>query len=113
MKLPYGDSARPEQIIRKVETYSLNLDHLKGRHKARLFKAKLGITVSNKEVLLTALLKQAARSEAVSYSRSTEYGDCYQIDFELTTESGSSTVRSAWIIYYGKTYPHLMSVYPV
>ena len=50
MKLPYGEAARLEQIARKVETYLLNTEHPKGKHKARLFKAKLGITIESKEV---------------------------------------------------------------
>ncbi len=55
MKLPYGEATRLEQIAWKVETYSLNTEHSEGKHKAILFRAKLGITIENKEVLITAL----------------------------------------------------------
>ena len=74
MKLPYGEAARFEQIARKVETYSLNTEHSKGRHKARLFKAKLGITIENKEVLVAALLNKAVEGEA-KFTETTAYGE--------------------------------------
>lgn len=112
MKLPYGEAARLEQIARKVETYSLNTKHSKGRHKARLFKAKLGITIENKEVLIAALLNKAVEGEA-KFTEATAYGEKYQIDFSMTTVTGTSVVRSAWVIDFGTQYPRLPSIYPI
>lgn len=112
MKLPYGEAARLEQIARKVETYSLNIEHPEGKHKAILFRAKLGITIENKEVLITALLDTAINGRA-AFTRTTQYGKSYLIDFSLTTETGTSVVRSAWLINLEKQYPHLVSVYPI
>ncbi|MFE4108423.1 DUF6883 domain-containing protein [Almyronema epifaneia] len=112
MKLPYGDRVSPAQIIQKLETYALNSSHSSGKHKARLFRAKLGITLENKELLVNALL-QAASVTGAAMTISDQYGDRYVIDFLLKTEVGASLVRSAWIIRRGEAYPRLTSVYPI
>ncbi|MCG8366306.1 MAG: hypothetical protein MJA27_23595 [Pseudanabaenales cyanobacterium] len=112
MKLPYGDAANRNQIIQKLETYALDFIHSSGRHKARLFCSKLGITIENKEVLVTALLEIAIASDAI-LTMSDQYGDRYVIDFPLTTGVGTSMVRSAWIVRRGEQYPRLTSVYPI
>ncbi len=60
MKLPYGDQADVKQITGKLQTYSLNLIYPNGKHKARLFRAKLGITINNQDFLVTKLREVAA-----------------------------------------------------
>lgn len=112
MKLPYGGAARPEQITRKLATYALDVDHPQGMHKAILFSARLGITIENKEVLVDALLDRAANSDAI-FMRTTQYGDHYLLDFRLTTDTGTSVIRSAWIVRTGEPHPDLVSVYPI
>jgi hypothetical protein len=44
MKLPYGGRA---DLGDKIERYALNTEHPKGKHKALLFKNRLGITLDN------------------------------------------------------------------
>ena len=56
MKLPNGDQAN---LGDKLERYCLNPEHLKGKHKALLFEKRLGITLSNKEILKNSLKKAA------------------------------------------------------
>lgn len=112
MKLPYGDAADPEQIVEKLETYALDVNHSSGKHKARLFRSKLGITLDNKTMLVEALLVAAA-TEPAFLTTSDLYGQRYVIDFSVTTAVGTSMVRSAWIIQPGKAYPRLTSVYPI
>ncbi|WP_370630501.1 DUF6883 domain-containing protein [Synechocystis sp. PCC 7339] len=56
MKLPYGDQTDVKQITDKLQTYSLSLSHPNGKHKARLFRAKLGITINNQDFLITKVL---------------------------------------------------------
>jgi len=112
LKLPCGSAAGRAQVVRKLETYALDPTHSSGQHKARLFRSKLGITLENKDVLVAALLEAASTSEA-TLTASDQYGDRYLIDFSLVTEVGQSTVRSAWIIRHGETYPRLTSVYPI
>jgi hypothetical protein len=112
LKLPYGDAANREQIIHKLETSALDFSHSSGRHKARLFRSKLGITLDNKEVLVTALLEAAIATEAI-WTTTDQYGERYVIDFALTTDAGTSIVRSAWIVRQGEQYPRPTSVYPI
>ena len=112
MQLPYGKAADRNQVLRKLETYALDFNHSSGKHKARLFRSKLGITLENKEVLAEALLEAAITSEAL-YTTTDQYGERYVIDFSLTTEVRTSLIRSAWIVRQGETYPRLTSVYPI
>lgn len=112
MKLSYGERVNREQIIDKLTTYSLNFEHKDGKHKARLFRAKLGIVLDNQEILVAALIKAAINCKS-AYHTTSEYGDKYVIDFDLTTEVGTSKIRSCWIVRFGETYPRLTTVYPI
>jgi hypothetical protein len=112
VKLPYGELADRAQILQKLETYALDTTHSSGKHKARLFSAKLGITLENKSILVDALLNAAIASDAIP-TVPDHYGDRYVIDFELRTEIGQSMIRSAWMIRQGEAYPRLTSVYPI
>jgi hypothetical protein len=57
MKLPYPDRAVVD--IRRIRDYCLNPEHRRGRHKARVFAAALGITSEHSEELQNALLAAA------------------------------------------------------
>lgn len=113
MKLPYGDKTDLQQIINKLDTYSLDFNHSSGKHKARLFESKLGITKQNMNMLVTAIRNVATTSEYAQFTRSDEYGDRYVIVFDLETNFGSSSILSAWIIHHGEDYPRLTSIYPI
>lgn len=112
MELPYRDRIQREQIIEKLTTYALNFEHRDGKHKARLFKAKLGITLNNQEKLITAIF-QAVNTQSVTYTTTSQYGEKYVIDFIMETEVGASKIRSAWIISFEDNYPRLTSIYPI
>jgi hypothetical protein len=109
MKLP---NAQQAQIGDKLERYCLNLRHSRGQGKAILFKKRLGITLENKEILETALLKAAIAEEAIIYKED-PYGIHYDIKFLLQTEVGSSLVLSCWIIRTNEDFPRLTNTYPV
>jgi hypothetical protein len=113
MKLPYGNQADVKQITDKLQTYSLNLNHPNGKHKARLFRAKLGITIDNQDFLITKLRKVAAHYQNFELTDSDQYGERYVAVFPMTTTTGTAKVLSAWIIRPGETYPRLTSVYPI
>ena len=63
MTLPNADRAMVEDA--KLLDYCLSTTHPRGRHKARLFAAALGIT-SSEAALLKAALLAAARRGAVT-----------------------------------------------
>ncbi|MBC8042871.1 MAG: hypothetical protein IAF08_05445 [Rhizobacter sp.] len=108
MKLPNGDKALVPTA--KIEGYALNFKHEKGKHKARVFKAALDITIENAAVLHAAL-HSAARNSDAQFEETTAFDDKYIIDFEMTTEKGSATVRSAWILDKGSDTPRLTSTF--
>lgn len=109
MKLPNGARA---QVGQKLELYSLNMEHESGKHKAILFKARLGITIENMEVLETALLKSAIESDATIHM-SDRHGTQYDVRCQMTTETGSSIILGCWIIRSGEDFPRLIGTYPV
>ena len=61
MKLPNGERAIAD--IAKLRDYCLCLDHYRGRHKARVFAAALGLAAGEAEELRDALL-ETARTDA-------------------------------------------------
>jgi hypothetical protein len=112
MKLPNGNQVNRQQIIEKLITYALNIEHQDGQHKARLFQSKLGISLETKEILVDALITAAA-NEPIAFMSASQYGQKYVLDFQLVTDIGMSKVRSAWIIRLDENYPRLTTVYPI
>jgi len=72
MKLPNGD--RAEISMQKLIGYCLNLEHSSGKHKARVFQSRLGMTVENAEVL-HSLIQQAAIEGEVVQQAITEFAN--------------------------------------
>ena len=107
-KLPNGNQAWIP--VEKFTEYLLNPEHPTGRHKARVFKAALGLTVEDAEFLRHAAHSAAITRDAVR-QQPTEYGERYVIDFEMTTERGTAKVRTAWIIREGEDFPRLTSCF--
>jgi hypothetical protein len=75
-----------------------------------VFKAALGLTVENAEVIRNRLLEIVQTYDAVK-GEATPYGERYVIDFEMTTAIGSAVVRSAWIVRNDEDFPRLTSCY--
>lgn len=110
MKLPNGEKA---ELGDKLDPYSLNSEHPKGKHKAFLFKKKrLGITPANKEVLESALRKIAIEGEAKLY-KVDQYGTHYDLTFSLCTDIDESLILSCWIIRCTEDFPRLTNTYPI
>jgi hypothetical protein len=108
MKLPGGERAVVE--IAKLRDYCLNPSHSRGRHKARIFAAVLGLTQADAEFLRQELLR-AAREVTATEGDADEYGDRYVVDFELTRNERRAAVRSGWIIRRGEGFPRLTSCF--
>jgi hypothetical protein len=104
MKLPNGNRT---DLGTKLEDYSLNPLYRQGQHKARVFESALGITLANKEVLERALLDAAINSNAAIAGGDNGFGETYVLRFLLTTEKGSATVLSTWIIRHNEDFPRL------
>lgn len=63
MKIPNGDKAVVD--VRKLKDYCLNPSHEIGKHKARVFKGALDLTIDDCEFLRSRLLEAAGSDRAV------------------------------------------------
>src|SRR5229473_6375323 len=107
MKLPNGENAIVD--LRKLESYCLNAQHWRGRHKARVF-ASVGIREGDAEELRTALLT-AARNNEAQLATASIYGERYVVDFDLARQARTVKIRSTWIVLIGEGVPRLTSCY--
>ena len=108
MKLPNGDRAVIDMV--KLTDYCLSATHPRGRHKARVFASKLGVTSAEAGLLRDALL-EAARNEEASPSDADEFGQRYVLDFLMQGPAGQGWVRGTWIVRSGEDFPRLTSCY--
>jgi hypothetical protein len=108
MTLPNAEDAVVD--IGKLRDYCLSPEHPRGRHKARVFEAVLGLTAGHAEELREALLAAARTHEAAPTERD-YYGQRYVLDFIMTTATGQAEVRSTWIVRRREDFPRLTSCY--
>lgn len=108
MLLPNGEYAIVD--LRKLRDYCLNPDRARGRHKARVFAAVLGVTAAGAAKLRAKLL-EIARTGDAQVGELDLYGQRYTIDFEMETATGKATLRSGWIVLHGKPVPRLTTCY--
>jgi hypothetical protein len=108
MKLPNSHLAMVD--ITKLQDYSLNPEHESGGHKARVFRAALGLTIDDAEWLRAHVLRIAREGDAIIGELSF-FGQKYVIDAALTINERVAIVRTAWIIENGTDFPRLVSCY--
>lgn len=96
--------------IRKLTEYALNPENPRGRHKARVFKAALGITVDNSHELRDMIFACLPNAEAM-IGETDFYGERYTIDCRIKTETGEATVRTGWIIRQKESFPRLTTCF--
>ncbi len=108
MNLPNAERAVVD--IAKLRDYCLNPEHPRGKHKARVFAAALGLTADQAETLRDELWEAAETAEAVATDQD-EYGQRYVVDFIMNGPAGQANVRSTWIVRTGEDFPRLASCY--
>ncbi len=112
MRLPNAESAVVD--IEKLRDYSLNPNHPKGKHKARVFLAALGLQADEAERLREMIMEAILISEARA-QQSTSYGQRFVVDFYVTGfdkfVTTTVTIRSAWIIRNSEDFPRLTSCF--
>jgi hypothetical protein len=88
--------------VAKLRDYCLSPTHPDGRHKARVFRARLGLQVADAEFLRGTLIN-AVRSNPQSLvpSKADHHGKRYVLAFEMSTAAGTGTIRSIWIVPMG------------
>jgi len=108
VKLPNGNDAFLD--IRKLRDYCLKLDHPRGQHKARVFRAALGLTPADAQRLGETLLAVVAGHDVIATAEH-EYGQQFMIDFELEGIAGPVVIRSTWLIRHGESFPRFTTCY--
>jgi hypothetical protein len=109
-QLPFCASA--EIDIAKLRDYCLSASHPRGRHKARMFQAALGLTSENAEWLRQEIL--AALPHAVAeHQESDEYGERWQVEVLLARQNRRSVVKTIWMIGHGSRAPRLVTCWLV
>jgi hypothetical protein len=108
MKMPNAERAVVE--VSKLREYCLNPQHPRGRHKARVFAARLGLTAPHADWLREALLRAALENDATPQEQD-RYGRRFVVDFSMQGPKGSATVRSSWIVRAREDFPRLTSCY--
>lgn len=100
--------------VTKLRDYCLSRAHPRGRHKARVFQARLGLSAADAERLRVALLEAARLYDAeLMPSATDEYGDRYTLESTITGPSGSAVVKSTWIVLAGQRVLRLVTCYVV
>jgi hypothetical protein len=106
MKLPNSERAVVE--VEKLRDYSLNPEHDRGKHKARVFRSALGFTQADAERLRQMIL-EAARTEDATPTKLLLYGQLYTLDFSAEGLSGAVMIRTGWIVATGTDFPRLVT----
>jgi hypothetical protein len=112
MKLPNAENAVID--IAKIRDYCLNPNHPEGKHKARVFFGKLGITRDDAERLRQLILEGVLMAEAIE-QEPTEFGRRFVVDFLISWPQGillsTALVRTAWIIRNNEDFPRLTTCF--
>jgi hypothetical protein len=113
MKLPNAENALVD--IAKLREYALNPHHPEGKHKARVFLAKLGIGRNDAERLRQVILQRVLKADAIEQVP-TPYGRRFIVDFEVSFPEGefilsTALVRTAWIIRNDEDFPRLTTCF--
>jgi Domain of unknown function (DUF6883) len=113
MKLPNAENAMVE--IQKLRDYCLNPNHEEGKHKARQFREKLGITSDDAEQLRQVILDAILKVEATEHEPS-QHGRRFTVDLEVSWPEGkiilsTALVRTAWIIRNDEDFPRLTTCF--
>lgn len=98
--------------ISRLEKYVLNEDHPIGKHKARLFKALLGIYRKDADWLRGEILSKVPHCDC-EMSALDDYGIRYVVPMKITYFAKSCDLISVWIIRKQQLNPEFLTCYPV
>lgn len=108
MKLPGAALAVIE--LEKLRDYCLDPDHPRGKHKARVFQAALGLTKADSELLRSKIL-EAVSTVDCEVGESDDYGTRYSVEVTITVNAMSAVVCTGWITRAGEDFPRLTTCY--
>jgi hypothetical protein len=104
--LPHCENAIID--LAKLRDYCLNTDHPRGRHKARVFREALGLSIDNAEWLRQNLL-EGIQIHPAEQQDTDGFGSRWRVDLPLTRQGKSVVVRTGWIIKTGEQFPRLIT----
>ena len=104
MKLPHSESAFIDPA--KLRDYCLNPEHPRGKHKAKVFEAKLGLQCQDWPELLEAIRGGLAKGSCMQ-EREDAYGQRFNVDMELNMNGQVAQARTVWILRTGENFPVL------
>lgn len=108
MKLPNGDRAIVE--LDKLRRYCLDPMHPRGRHKARVFRAALGLSAVDAVVLRELLLRGAATEDATP-GETDPHGTRYTFNVQVSHGERTAVVRTHWIVRKDEDAPRFVTCY--
>ncbi|MFN0194489.1 MAG: DUF6883 domain-containing protein [Aestuariivirga sp.] len=96
--------------VAKLRDYCLSSAHLRGRHKARVFAAALGISAADAHWLRGAILVALGSHDAVKED-SDGFGERWRVDLLLTRQNRRAMVRTHWLIPADTGIPRLVTAW--
>jgi hypothetical protein len=94
--------------LAKLREYCLSPEHPRGRHKARVFREALGLSVDDAEWLLQKLRK-GIQNHPAEQQKTDSFGSRWRVDLPLTRQDKSVVVRTGWMIKTGEQFPRLIT----
>jgi hypothetical protein len=86
--------------IAKLRAYCLSPHHPRGRHKARVFRSRLGLEADDAERLRQMLLQGArANLDHLVPTSADRHGQRYALDLHVTTDRCSGVIHCGWIVH--------------
>lgn len=94
----------------KIFGYCLNLNHERGRHKARVFKQVFGITANDGEILKKTILHGLKKNEVINKVENI-FGTLFTIPMTITIFDKTASITTAWIIRTETNIPKLTTCF--
>lgn len=96
----------------KLRDYCLSPTHPRGRHKARVFRAALGLQQSDAAWLRDAILA-AVRTAPAALDAVDGHGERWRVDLALTRGGRTAIVRTWWLVGAPLAPPRLVTCFVV
>lgn len=96
---------------RKLSTYSLDVTHPKGGHKARVFQSALGYNPTNSDVLASRV-QEGILTAPAKVLDANQYGQIMAVDMPILGANGETViVRSGWIYEPDAAVPRMTTIF--
>jgi hypothetical protein len=105
-KIPNAKSAIFDIV--KLRDYCLNPSHPRGRHKSRVFRDALGLTVAD-AIWLQQQILEGIQNYHAERQETDSFGSRWRVDLPLTRQDKTVVVRTGWIIKTGEEFPRLIT----